>query len=88
MNAGRLLNGGLILITGRRHSLDGGLILFTEAPWTAASFYSECWTIVHAGCSLWTASYLGRRPHSHDKILEPKPMLVDFSDGMKLDGEQ
>ena len=36
----------------------------TEAPWTAASFYSERWTIVHAGCSLWTASYLGRRPHS------------------------
>ena len=43
--------------------LDGGLILFTEAPWTAD------------------------RQSVHDKILKTKPMLVDFSDGMKLDGE-
>ena len=71
MNAGRLLNGcslwtasffgrpHSILNAGRRpHSLDGGLIPWTEASflWTEASLYSERF-------SLWTASLFGR-PHS------------------------
>ena len=63
--------------------LDGGLIperwttasysFLNAGRWTAASFYSEC---------------LEDRSLIHDKILvEPKPMLVDFSDGIKPGGE-
>ena len=56
---------------GRPHSLDGlilwmldgGLIPGTILEGWTASFYSGRWTIVHAGCSLWTAaSFLERRP--------------------------